>query len=249
MQIVIKASEIDVSRIIFLPLEESKFVKSQRVSTISYGDDKVNHPLRVQTPEMITESYGIPQTSTFYPDAKSRSFYKLPFCHDRSKYGGELDYAKVAEFYNKLAEIDKFCDTDEFRTKLFGKHADRYAYQPLVRDPEDESNNQQGHYRPPYTKVRLDLLRENQKPNFVLFSKEDGKREQIELDDFEDVVRHIKYLSKLKMIVTFSKLYAMKTSLSDEKKKYGIILKATHIEVSNKNLSHKIDKDADPFTD
>ena len=70
------------------------------------------------------------------------------------------------------------------------------------------------------------------------------------MDDFEDVLRHIKYLSKLKMIVTFSKLYAMKMSLrSDDKKKYGIILKATHVEVSNKNLSNKIDKDADLFTD
>ena len=197
---------------------------------------------------MITESYGIPQTSKYYPDAKSRSFYKLPFCHDRSKYGDELDYTKVEEFYDKLGEIDKLCNTDEFRTKLFGKHADRYAYQPLVRDPEDENNNQQGYYRPPYTKVRLDLDHDTQTPKFVVFSKEGGKREEIKLDDFDDVVRHVKYLSKLKMIVTFSKLYAMKMSLNDEKKKYGIILKATHIEVSNKNLSNKIDKDADLFT-
>ena len=36
------------------------------------------------------------------------------------------------------------------------------------------------------------------------------------------------------MVINFSKLYAMKTSSGNEKKKYGIVLKAIDIECSNK---------------
>ena len=36
------------------------------------------------------------------------------------------------------------------------------------------------------------------------------------------------------MVINFSKMYAMKTSSGNEKKKYAIVLKATAIECSNK---------------
>ena len=36
------------------------------------------------------------------------------------------------------------------------------------------------------------------------------------------------------MVINFSKLYALKTSSGNEKKKYGVILKAIAIECTNK---------------
>ena len=38
------------------------------------------------------------------------------------------------------------------------------------------------------------------------------------------------------MVINFSKLYAMKTSSGEEKKQYGIVLKAIAIECSNKTV-------------
>ena len=64
--------------------------------------------LVIKTPSIITECYGIPREGSFYLTDKSRSFYKLPFCHERVKYNDELSYNDIKDFYNKLKEIDNF---------------------------------------------------------------------------------------------------------------------------------------------
>ena len=43
-------------------------------------------------------------------------------------------------------------------------------------------------------------------------------------------------MTKHRMVIIFSKLYAMRTSSGNEKKKYGIVLKAIAIECSNKTV-------------
>ena len=134
---------------------------------------------------------------------------------------------------------------------MFGqKNAAKYAYQPLVRSPEDEENSNQ-YYRPPYTKIKLEIDVKTEKPKVKLYNMKHGAREQLEINNFLDLVKHVRYMSKVKMIISFSKLYAMKTSSGGEKRKYGIVLKATHIEVQNKFRGNEInrDNDHDPFLD
>ena len=43
-------------------------------------------------------------------------------------------------------------------------------------------------------------------------------------------------MTQHRMVINFSKLYAMKTSSGNEKKKYGITLKAVAIKCSNKTV-------------
>ena len=43
-------------------------------------------------------------------------------------------------------------------------------------------------------------------------------------------------MTKHRMVIHFCKLYAMKTSSGNEKKKYGITLKAVAIECTNKTI-------------
>ena len=54
------------------------------------------------------------------------------------------------------------------------------------------------------------------------------------MKEFKKNLQFIRYMTKHRMVINFSKLYAMKTSSGNEKKKYGIVLKATAIECSNK---------------
>ena len=63
------------------PLQESLYIPSQRISWIS--SNTTNSRLLVQSPEFITETYGIPREGTFYTTDKSRSFFKMPLCHER----------------------------------------------------------------------------------------------------------------------------------------------------------------------
>jgi len=228
------------------------------------SEDGEEMQLKVQSPEIDAEAYGIPREGPYYPDAKSRSFYKFPFCHDRRRY--DVDYDSIEQFYNKLIEIDEFCNTDEFRKQVFGeKMASQYAYQPLVRVPEVEEDdeetepkvdkNGEPYYRPPYTKIRLDLEyspdQENPstKPAFAVFERKDGKRNKVELNNFDDLLVYMKYRSKLRFIISFSKIYAMKTKSGSEKKKYGITLKASHVEVQRPAGSLKVAYDEDAFID
>jgi hypothetical protein len=264
---VIKFNNLDVSCIIFNKLEDNPRVKSQKLGYIRYkeSNNAEDISLKIQTPEIDAETYGIPREGPYYPDAKSRSFFKFPFCHERKKFEDTVNYNMIEQFYDKLIEIDEYCNTDNFRKIHFGdKNYNKFSYQPLVRIPENDDDEQvildkngEPYYRPPYTKIKLDLEYnsdpENQstKPIFSIFEKDkQGKRTKIELNSFDDVIDIIKYRSKLRFIISFSKLYAMKTASGTEKKKYGIILKATHIEIEKKeNMSLIRNQNEDAFID
>ena len=119
----------------------------------------------------------------------------------------------------------------------------QYSYQRIIRIPEvDEEEpkldkNGKPYYQPPFTKIKLELEYEDDQdnpkniPKFSVFEKSENNRVKIELKSFDDVEKFIVWQSKVRFIISFSKLYAMKTKSGKEKKGYGIILKATCIEV------------------
>ncbi len=115
----------------------------------------------VQSPEFITEDYGIPSEGPFYTTDKPRAFYKMPLCHERHKHSDALDYEQIEEFYKKLKELGQHFGSDEFKNKLFGeKNASKYEYQPIVRATEEEEvvdDEENRPYRPPYIKAKIDL--------------------------------------------------------------------------------------------
>ncbi len=122
----------------------------------------------------------------------------------------------------------------EFRVQLFGvKHADRYEYQPIVRVVEDLEDNQ-SYFRPPYVKFKLELAYDDDTPACKVFDKSEGVRTEVALNSFKEALQHSRNMTKHRMVINFSKLYAMKTSSGNENKKYGVVLKAIAIECSNK---------------
>jgi len=229
-----KFSQIEVSNIRFGKLEDNIRTPSQKIAFIYYQDDRTR--LNAITPEFITETYGIPREGPYYQTDRSRAFFKMPFCHEFKKHEDEIDYADIEACYNKLKEIDDFFGSKEIRLQLFGeKNADKYEYQPIVRavvDLEDTEN----YFRPPYAKFKLELAYDDDTPCFKVFEKKDGVRTQVVLNSFKEALQYIRYLTKHRMVIHFCKLYAMKTSSGNEKKKYGITLKAVAIECTNKNI-------------
>ena len=87
------------------------------------------------------------------------------------------------------------------------------------------------------------------KPTFAMFERKDGKRIKVDLNSFDDMLNYMKFRSKLRFIISFSKIYAMKTKSGTEKKKYGITLKASHVEVQRPAGSSKVSYDEDAFMD
>ena len=173
----------------------------------------------------------------------------MPFCHERALHTDEMDYCAMEKFYNKLVEIDSYFGSDDFKVKLFGdKMANKYEYQPIVRHPEkdadeeevDDNNSTKAvkeYYRPPYAKVKLMLSNSEQElPLFRLIDKKnDGAKEEITLNSFSDVTTHTRYMTKHRMIIELQKLYAMKTNSGGEKRKYGITVKLVAADCTNRS--------------
>ena len=242
-----KATDVDVSLFQVGRSEDSSTVSSQKIAWINYDTNKGK--LHIQTPVFVTETYGIPRQGPYYQTDRSRAFFKLPFCHQRALHTDEMDYTAMEKFYNTLLEIDSYFGSEDFKVKLFGdKMAGKYEYQPIVRHPERDNDEEEevtdksstkavkDYYRPPYTKVKLMLSNsETELPLFRLIDKKnDGTKEEILLSSFSDATVHMRYMTKHRMIIEVQKLYAMKTTSGGEKRKYGITVKLVAAECTNR---------------
>jgi len=257
----ISFNKVDISKIVFTKLEDNPRVQSQKIGYVRYKLNDNEVQFKIKTPKIISEVYGIPKEGPYYPDAKSRAHYKFGFCQERALHADkDINYQEIEDFMNLLISIDEMCDTDEFRKEQFGdKEYDKYAYQPLVRIPEEEKDEQGNvKYRPPYTKVKLDLEYcqdpdvQTTKPTFSIANLKDGKRTNVELNTFEDAVKMLKYLNKLRFIISFNKIYAQKKASGtgkNAKKNYGITLKATNIEVEQSTYGLSSSTNEDAFED
>ena len=99
-----------------------------------------------------------------------------------------------------------------------------------------ELEDTENYIRPPYAKFKLDLAYNDDSPAFKVFEKKDGVRTEVALNSCKEALQIIRYTTKHRMVINFSKLYAMRRSSGNEKKKYGIVLKAIAIECSNKTV-------------
>ena len=137
-----KATDVDISLLQVGRLEDSGTVSSQKIAWINYETNK--RKLHIQTPVFVTETYGIPRQGQYYQTDKSRAFFKLPFCHERALRDDEMDYCAMEKFYNKLVEMDSYFSSEDFKVKLFGdKMANKYEYQPIVRHPERDVDEEE----------------------------------------------------------------------------------------------------------
>ena len=112
----IKLIELIIKDIVFSPLQDNDYIPSQRISWISKAD---NSKLLAQTPKFITETYGIPRDGVFYTTDKSRSFYKLPLCHERKQHPEDVDYSEINDLYAKVKGLDTYFSSDELKRSIF----------------------------------------------------------------------------------------------------------------------------------
>ena len=152
----------------------------------------------------------------------------------------------MEKFYNKLVELDRYFGSEEFTLRLFGdKMASKYEYQPIVRHPEQDEEEDvndmsstkavKEYYRPPYAKIKLPM-NDSETPLFRLLDKkdDDGTTQEIPLNNFSDVTKHVRYMTKHRMIIEVQKLYALKTASRGDKCKYGVTVRLVAVECTNR---------------
>lgn len=233
-------TDLNVNNFGFSTLRDSPFIPTQQ---LSYINNKFNESKIIfQTPYIITETYGIPKEGPFYPNERARAFYKLPFCHDRKKYLDYVKYDEIELLYNKMKEIDDYFMSDEFKEKMFGKNKNKYEYQPLVKSPRisDDEDRRILEFTPPYMKIKFDLDYNTKVPKLALFDKNvDGTvKNLIDLKQIDDIQNYIKYLTKVRFIIEFNRVYVIKNINANGKKNYGVMLKISTVECINNYINN-----------
>ena len=97
------------------------------------------------------------------------------------------------------------------------KNKYKYEYQPLIKNAWEEAIREGDinikMYKPPCLKLRVDIDYNTKAPNVVIFDRDDSSstRNRIEPSQVDELHNHIKYLSKVRLIVEINRVYALKT--------------------------------------
>jgi hypothetical protein len=242
-----KFQDFNASDLSFTKFEENERSKAQN---LAFPRFKESQRLMLQGPWIDMNAYGVPQLGEYYKTDKDRAFIKIPL---------DLNNPEVKEFYEKLQSIDELMSSKEFKAQQFGDKAKKYKYAyPICRvpidDDEDEDKKKSKYPRPPYMKVKLDATWPETKILTQVFTSimKDGKRErekqEVEsVDDFANVVR---YLSKIRPIISPVKAWCEKKGkMGKDFLEYGITFKLVKVEVephvgNSSNLSSYMNNDA-----
>ena len=158
-------------------------------------------------------------------------------CHERKQHPEDVDYIEISELYATMKELDAYFGSDDFKRSMFGDtRINKYEYQPIVRTPEineGDDGEYASAYKPPYIKLKIDIDNTTDRPSIKLYNKSENGREVVVVDKFKDITDHMKYLTKVRFVVSIHRLHVVKTQIAD-KKRYGICIKIIAAECENK---------------
>lgn len=245
-----KYQDFDVKDLTFTKFEENEKSKAQNMAFPRY---KETQRLMLQAPWIEMNAYGVPQIGEYYKTDKDRAFIKIPL---------DLNNPEVKEFYEKLQSIDEMMSSKKFKEQQFGAKASKYKYAypicrvPVEDDEEDEEKDKKKskYPRPPYMKVKLDATWPETKITTQVFTSimKDGKRdrEKQEVESVDDFANHVRYLSKIRPIITPVKAWCeKKAKMGSNEMQYGLTFKLIKIEVEphvggGSNMSQYMNNDA-----
>ncbi len=246
-----KYQDFDIKDLTFTKFEENERSKAQNMAFPRY---KETQRLMLQAPWIDMNAYGVPQLGEYYKTDKDRAFIKIPL---------DLNNPEVKEFYEKLQSIDEMMGSKKFKEQQFGAKASKYKYAyPICRvpvedeDEDDDKDKKKSKYpRPPYMKVKLDATWPETKITTQVFTSimKDGKREREkqEVESVDDFANHVRYLSKIRPIITPVKAWCeKKAKMGSNEMQYGLTFKLVKIEVEphvgsgGSNMSQYMNNDA-----
>lgn len=207
---------------------------SQPLAYINYRDSTrgdATVKILVQSGKLKLVSHGIPPLDsergdgkTYYPTDEKREFIKIPL-------DPEQDTCVALRKF--LEKVDLFFGSDDMKKKLFGKKANMYQYQSTIRTPQTNNNNDNddddddddsksskkkgkknnGKKEYPiydFCKMKFNVIKQGEgRVNKTKLKKVDaGIKTQIKADTITEIAKEIRYLSEIKFIFYFNKVWA-----------------------------------------
>ena len=222
-----KFTDFEADRLTFTDLEENERSKGQLIAYPRY-----NHPqlgegaaLFLQGPWMTIFTYGIPSLGEYYADDSQRSFIKIPL---------DMGNEEVVQMVKEFQKVDEELGSEEFMQKSFGKKANKYKYQPIIRESQEDD---EGNVKPAYMKLKLDTSWPDGNVKTELYKSElvDKKRQRelITATTVTDVAKYLSYMTKYKPIFRPVKMWAHNSKMA--KPEYGVVFKLLKVEFEPNN--------------
>ena len=238
----INYTDFNPSDLKFTKLEENDRSNGQLVGYPRYSRNGVEIPLEIQLPWIKLFTYGVPQLNQFYKTDNDRSHLRLPL---------DLNVPEIAEFAEKLKQIDSIMSSPEMMETLLGKKAKKYKYQPLYREgtiQEEDSDEDEGEKkkkpsapRPPYFKLKLKLSYPDKKVESKVFESEESKdtgkrvRTKVETSTIDEFASFVRYQSSVRPVMKPFKMWAHPLSKKDPE--FGIACRLERVEVDKASIS------------
>jgi hypothetical protein len=237
----------EASRLSWTTLEDNERSKGQRIAYPRYnhptlGEDKF---LILQSPWMKMFTYGVPTLGEYYKEDKDRAFLKVPI---------DVNDAEVKKMIDEFSKVDEHLSSEDFKKENFGKYAKKYTYQPIVRYPTNDEEEDEPS-KPPYMKIKLDLTWPEGNVKTEVWKSEvlesgNRARSKVEIETVTEFATHVNYMCKFRSIFRPVKLWAHQSKMKDPS--YGIVFRLVKVEVepsSSSNASVQNYLEGDVFVD
>ena len=234
-------TDFNPSDLKFTKLEENERSNGQLVGFPRYTKNGLDIPLDIQLPWIKLFTYGVPQLNQFYKTDNDRSHIRIPL---------DLSIPEIADFANKLKEIDTIMGSPEMMETLLGKKAKKYKYQSIYRegqvievDSDDDTSSKKKSTapRPPYFKLKLKLSYPEKRVESKVFESDESPdtkkrtRTKVDVSTIDEFASFVRYQSKIRCVAKPFKIWAHPLSKKDPE--FGIAFRLERVEVEKSSIS------------
>lgn len=251
--VIYKCKDINLKNLVISELNRSG---TQPMAYINYTNTKLNAETKilVQSGKFKLTGGGIPRLSKpedknkYYETDDKREFIKIPL---------DPEFHACTEMRQLFEKVDEYFSSEEFRKKFFGKKFKKYQYQKCIRTPqtnnddsesEDESGDEDKKNKKntknkksdrkeypvfDFIKMKFNVIQEGDgRVNRTKLTRVDGKKKyQVTAKTITEIANEIKFLSELRIVYYFNKIWANNTSSPGSSLiLYGVGIKVMAIE-------------------
>ena len=245
---IISCKKFDPSKVTITELDtENERSASQSIAYVhyQYKPNTRSENLIFQTGDIKLTDYGIPDIGDYAKEDKERQYVKVPI---------DLSQPACVELQSMLEKLDDYVRSKQ--NDIFGKSAKLYKYVPLVREAtklegielEEKKNAyfkktgkqyvEKSH--PAYCKVKFDVDYNTKQLETAVYdsTSENEPPKEIDVTTITELTHHVRWQSKIKMIVMVNKFWAQKTSQKKgEPREFGLGLKCLVLHVKERAQS------------
>ena len=253
----IRCRDFDINKFRISELDrDNRYVRNQYVGypkyTRRYKGMDTEQDMVFMTDWIQITSRGIPQSTADNPNV---SYFDRDMDRMFIWLANDPEQPACKELFDMLSKIDEHMKKREVRQAIFrsiSRQAHRmFEYHPMVKQREieldDEYQQQQSSLYYPYCKIKIPVnFNTGDITTSVFMRSGKGQPRRQPIRTLPDLEQYIKWVCRLRMIVSINKFWAEKMP-SGRGRKYGITMKLIQVEVDEESIVRRSLRDEFAF--